>query len=105
MKDYAEKFYKSKTWQKTRTAYVSYRRGLCDRCLARGMYVPGEIVHHKVHITPQNITDPTVTLNFDNLELVCRNCHAELHSNKEGARFTLDREGRVVFDDPPLYKS
>lgn len=97
MQDYAEKFYKSKRWQKTRAAYISYRQGLCERCLARGQYSSGEIVHHKIHITPENINDPNVALSFDNLQLVCRACHAELHSAKEGARFTLDEQGRVKF--------
>ena len=100
MQEYAEKFYKSKRWQKTKSAYSSFRRGLCERCLAKGIYTSGEIVHHKVHITPENITDPSVTLNFDNLELVCRQCHGELHRHKrgeKGARYTLDEDGRVIF--------
>lgn len=101
MKPYAERFYKSKAWERTRKAYASYRKGLCERCYAKGLFVPGVIVHHKCHITPENITDPMVTLSFDNLELLCRNCHAEVHSSKEGSRFVLDDEGRVIFSSPP----
>ena len=58
------------------------------------MYTPGEIVHHKVHITPVNINDESVTLNFDNLELVCRDCHAELHEAHH-RRYRVDEFGRV----------
>lgn len=97
MQEYAEKFYKSKAWVKTRAAFVSCKRGLCERCLAKGIYSPGVIVHHICHITPENINDPSVTMNFDNLQLLCRNCHAEVHSSKEGSRFVLDDEGRVIF--------
>lgn len=32
---------------------------------------PGAIVHHKEHLTPQNINDPDITLSEDNLELLC----------------------------------
>ena len=94
--DYAKAFYTSAAWLKTRRGYFKYRGGLCERCLAKGLYVPGIIVHHKIHITPENIGDPSITLNFDNLELVCRDCHADVHSAKEGKRFIIDENGRVV---------
>ena len=95
MKDYAERFYKSQAWQQCRAAYASERRGLCERCLARGVFSPGEIVHHKIHLTPENISDPTITLNFDNLELLCRLCHADEHQ-RALRRFRVDASGRVT---------
>ena len=95
MKPYAEKFYKSQGWKRTREAYARSRGGLCERCLAKGKYVPGEIVHHKVHLTPDNINDPTVTLSWDNLELVCRECHAEEHTGIP-KRYKIDELGRVT---------
>ena len=100
--DYTHGFYTSKAWRKTKGGYFKYVGGLCERCLSKGLIVPGIIVHHKIHISPENIGDPSVTLNFDNLELVCRNCHAELHSNKEGSKFVIDENGRVV--SPSLQK-
>ena len=30
----------------------------------------------------QNINNPNITLNFDNLELLCQTCHAKLHNSK-----------------------
>lgn len=96
MKPYAEKFYKSKEWKQCRAAYAKYRSNLCERCLARGLIVPGVIVHHKIHITPDNIGDPDVTLSWNNLELVCRDCHAQVHSENE-VRYKLDDLGRVIF--------
>ena len=95
MKDYARTFYKSAAWKSCRAAYASYRHGLCEICLARGIYKPGEIVHHKVHITPENINDPTVTLDWRNLQLVCRDCHAEIHGDKRPTRWKVDEAGRV----------
>lgn len=94
MKEFAESFYKSTAWKNCRQAYASSRRGLCERCLQRGIYTPGVIVHHKVHITPNNITDPDIVLNWQNLELLCRECHAKEHGAVH-KRFTIDERGRV----------
>lgn len=96
MKEYATKFYSSKAWQKTRDAYKKSVGGLCEICWSKGLAKPGEIVHHKKHITPENINDPEITLSFQNLELVCRDCHAKIHDRKK-RRYKLDDMGRVVF--------
>lgn len=94
MQDFAKDFYKSKAWKDCRKAYRQYRHGLCERCLEKGIYKPGEIVHHKIHLTPFNIHDPDVALGFENLMLVCRDCHAALH--KPERRFRVDDLGRVT---------
>lgn len=52
------------------------------------------IVHHKIHITPENITDPSITLDFNNMELLCRDCHALAHTR--GKRYKVDELGRVI---------
>ena len=98
MKAYAEKFYKSKTWNKTREAYIKSVGGLCEICLSKGLYNPGEIVHHIKPITPENISNPEITLNWQNLKLVCAACHAEIHIRKE-KRYRVDAAGRVIL--PP----
>jgi 5-methylcytosine-specific restriction endonuclease McrA len=95
MQDYAASFYKSTRWQECRAAYVAYRGGLCEKCLAKGLYVPGVIVHHKTHITPENIANPAITLNFDNLMLLCRECHGEEHQRIK-RRYKINDEGRVM---------
>ena len=104
MKEFAREFYQSPAWKACRKAYAKSRRGLCERCLERGIVRPGEIVHHVVHITPENVGDPDVVLNLGNLQLVCRDCHAELHSGKEGRRYSIDELGRVDVIGPPIAK-
>jgi len=99
MKKFAEKFYKSKVWQKCRNAYAKSVHWLCEHCLRKGIIKSGEIVHHIVELTPENINDPDVTLNWDNLMLVCRDCHAELHGKKI-KRYKVDEAGRVII--PPF---
>lgn len=93
MKEYAKKFYKSKKWQKVR-AYVWARdKGLCQRCLRNHIIKAGDTVHHITEITPENITDESIALNPDNLETLCRDCHAAVH--KKEKRWTVDELGRI----------
>ena len=96
MKDFAAAFYKSKAWQQCRAAYLEQSGGLCEDCLAKGIYKPAEIVHHIVEIDPVTITNPEITLNFQNLRAVCRECHAAEHGARV-RRYKLDELGRVKF--------
>jgi hypothetical protein len=93
MQDFAKRFYLSKAWRDTRD-YI-YRRdmGLCVRCGK-----PGEIVHHKIYLTPQNIGNPSITLSEDNLELLCRECHAIEHEGQlpTDRELTFDSKGNLV---------
>lgn len=97
MKDFARAFYKSKEWEKCRAGYIKYVGGLCERCLSRGDIVPGVIVHHKCYLDPVNIKDPNVTLCYDNLELLCQDCHNKEHILKREQRYTIDSNGKVHF--------
>lgn len=101
MKPWAKEFYFSAAWQNCRAAFISAKGGLCERCLKRGQYKAGVIVHHRTHLTPDNITDPAVTLSADNLELLCRDCHADEHRKHE-KRYSFDEEGRLI---PPYSRS
>lgn len=96
-KDFAKAFYRSKAWQRCRDEYAKSVGHLCERCLAQGTYKPGEIVHHKVEITPDTIGKPAVTLAWENLELVCRDCHAKLHGSTK--RYKVDEMGRVIVNE------
>ena len=55
----------------------------------------GVIVHHKVHLSPDNIHNPEITLGWDNLELLCRDCHAKEHGGMKEVRYTVDAYGHI----------
>ena len=70
--------------------------------MRKGIYTPGDIVHHKIeHVTPLTVDNPEVTLSFDNLELLCRQCHADEHGEMYGhdSRRYEVIDGRVVIKE------
>lgn len=92
----AKKFYSSKRWQDCRNAYATSKHFLCERCLEKGVISKGEIVHHKTYITDDNLDDPDVTLNWNNLELVCWSCHEAEHKGKN-KRYKVAADGSLFF--------
>lgn len=86
-------FYKTKAWQDCRDAYFRRVGGLCEKCKAKGLIVPAEIIHHKIHLNAENITDESVTLNPDNLEALCRICHGMEHGRQR--RYRIAEDGTV----------
>ncbi|WP_028988458.1 HNH endonuclease [Thermicanus aegyptius] len=95
--DYAKAFYKSRAWIKCRDGFLKSRHYICERC--GGLAV---IVHHKNPITPENIDDPYVTLNWDNLMALCHECHNCIHGSQITADgLTFDVNGNLIQIDSP----
>lgn len=77
MKEYAKAFYKGKQWKKISRLYMEQQHYICERC--GGV---ATICHHIKYISPANINNPAITLNFDNLEALCQECHNKEHFQK-----------------------
>ena len=96
-------FYHSQAWKNTRRNYKQSVGGLCERCLAKGMIVPAEIVHHKIPLTADNMNALNISLSWKNLQALCRQCHAEVHEDmyaeRTGRRYKIDHSGHVVIRD------
>ena len=96
-REFAKKFYSSREWKMCRESYIKSVYGLCERCNG-----PGYIVHHKKHLHPGNINDPDITLNHNNLEYLCLECHNKHHNfdrevkpaTREGLKF--NEKGELV---------
>ena len=84
-------FCRSWVWRRCAAGYkkkVIY----CERCAKKGLSVPGVEVHHKIRLTPDNVNDPEIALNWDNLELLCLACHKAEHAKR---RWRADAAGHV----------
>ena len=95
-----ENFYTTWTWRKCRKAFAESKGNICERCRKRGIIEPGSKdrpleVHHKIPLTADNYTDPKVSLNWENLELLCKSCHDE-ERERRAKRWTIGPEGRVI---------
>lgn len=94
-----ENFYRSWTWRKCRKAFAESKNNICERCLKKGIIEPGSKerpleVHHKIPLTAENLNDPKVTLNWDNLELLCKSCH-DKERDKKPKRWQIKPDGSV----------
>ena len=88
VKEWAKWLYQSQQWKSLRKHIYERDNGLCVRC-----HKPGDIVHHKIWLTPKNINDPAIAFGVDNLELLCRGCHALEHEGE------LPTDSGLVFDE------
>ena len=97
---FARQFYSSGAWAECRELYRKSVADLCENCLKNGMITPAEGVHHKIRLTPQNINNPAVTLNWENLEALCEKCHKIAHKRKR--RYQIGADGKLRIKDTPL---
>ena len=81
-KDYATVFYGSKKWKELRKQVAEESFYICSIC-GKPTYSNQGIVHHKIPVTEENIDNPAITLNKNNLMYVCRNCHEALHKQTD----------------------
>lgn len=79
-----DNFYRSRDWREFRETFLAQR-------LARdGEYIDDEtgeiildrskaVLHHKIHLTNENVNNPNISLNPENIELVSDQTHLKLH--------------------------
>ena len=86
-------FYGTRKWKQCRAKYKSLHP-ICERCEKAGIVKRAERIHHKVYLTVDNYKDPEISLNFDNLEALCFDCHQAEHFRnadcREGLFFDAD---------------
>ena len=95
---FSKSFYNSKEWINTREYILRRDKYLC-RCGR-----PAEEVHHIIHLSPENINDPSITMNPANLISLCKACHFEEHKGEhargretgDNYQYTFDENGMLV---------
>lgn len=102
-------FYHSKAWKQVRRNVWLRQHCLCAICrkpvYVSGLtdYLPKEsrrigIVHHKIFLNDSNVYDKNITLNENNLEGVCKECHENIHHPNVSLRneYEFDDAGNLV---------
>lgn len=84
------RFYRSSEWAIARAEKIAEAHGLCEICGA-----VGEEVHHIIHLTPENIHNPEITLGKKNLILLCKDCHNKEHGRFKKAGAQFDENGNL----------
>ena len=88
-------FYKSNEWQTVRKQCILDRlindETICEHC-GKVISLKAEVIgHHKIHLTEANVNDYMISLNPENIELICLDCH-----NKEHKRFGYETKRNVL---------
>lgn len=93
-KDFAKPFYDSKVWKDTRKQILRRASFTCEEC---GVERASE-VHHIIPLTPDNINDPSITLNPKNLRALGSVCHKKITKGASDvvAGYVFDDQGNVV---------
>ncbi len=72
-------FYASSAWISFRLTIIADRGLICERCQQPIANQDEATVHHKIELTPNNVHDVMVSLNPENVLLVHRGCHDQIH--------------------------
>lgn len=99
------KFYCSKAWKEFRNRIIQERskEGVkCEEC-KEYIFNSEEIhIHHTpIELTEQNYTDVMISLNPDNVKLVCKKCHDKAH-NRFCSGHKKKERGIYIVCGPPM---
>lgn len=102
MRSVDNSFYRSKEWKRVRSDYIQ-THPFCERCLTNGLWNRSTHIHHKIYLNESNIKDPKISLNPDNLEALCIDCHNKEHFGESRRRYKVDDKGNlIIFPDQTL---
>ena len=95
-------FYASRKWRAFRLSLIVERGNQCQQC-GKTIAKASELIgHHTIELTPECVSDHQISLNPDNVQLICRDCHDRVHQ-----RFGYQKKKQVylVYGSPLSGKS
>lgn len=93
--DRLHQFYCSKAWRTLAYKLKVERGGKCERTGEIFADLSQLIGHHKIELTEDNVDDPNVSLNPDNIEIISFKEH-----NKEHRRFGNKQKVYIIYGSP-----
>lgn len=104
-------FYTSSVWRKFRGVVIADRIStkdgvLYDEYSGKPILKSYEIIlHHKIELTMQNVNDPSISLNSENIMIVTPRSHNEIHNRFGGRMKTWQRKVYYIYGAPCSGKS
>ncbi len=92
-----KKFYLSKEWIELRRNLIIERGPICQRCKTIYTDTSKLIGHHTIELTPENVINPSISLNKELIEIICHDCH-----NIEHRRFGHNKRDVYIVYGAPL---
>ncbi|MEG3040885.1 MAG: HNH endonuclease signature motif containing protein [Clostridium sp.] len=96
-KGIVKQFYSTTAWIELRRNLIIDNKMTCDKCKEVFLDTSKLIGHHIKELTQDNINDTNITLNKENIEIICHECH-----NKEHRRFGYNKKKVYIVYGPPL---
>lgn len=88
-------FYNSQRWRKLRQFIIIRAGGICEICNVE----KASIADHIEEVTDDNVNDPNIVWNPDNLQAVCQDCHNRKHHGNGSAvadGLMFDGDGNLI---------
>lgn len=98
-----KQFYRSKEWIVFRKLIILERGPKCEECGKKIVESKDIIIHHIIELTKENVNDTSISLNPDNVEIVCFDCHNKIHKRfgyGYNAPKKIDRGIYIVYGAP-----
>ncbi|MTP79706.1 HNH endonuclease [Turicibacter sanguinis] len=100
-----DSFYRSDKWIKFRLAYIGEHNPICGDCQKFIIESKELHLHHIEELTLENVNDANVSLNPDNIVILCHDCHNKRHQRfgyGYGNRKTKWDKGVYLVYGPPF---
>ncbi|MCD3206783.1 HNH endonuclease [Clostridium botulinum C] len=96
-------FYKSKKWRDFRKNIIIERGLVCEECGKTILDSKELHVHHIKELNKDNYLDATISLNPDNVKILCHQCHNKTHNRFCKGRKVVRKEKAVyIVYGPPM---
>jgi hypothetical protein len=74
------RFYNSRTWRNFSKLLKTENNYMCYKCNKIELSTKNLIAHHKIELTEDNVDDVDVSLNKNNIDIICFYCHNRIHN-------------------------
>lgn len=94
-----QSFYASKVWINLKQLLYFERGCKCEECSKFITKSIDAIGHHKNELTPENVSDVMISLNPENIKIVCFDCHNKIEG-RFGYNIKAERKVYLVYGSP-----